>query len=120
MPVSRRSMAILIFLALVGSLVTYKTSGSLATLAKAEAARTLKPRADVLPTQELSPPARPLARTVNYLAIVWPALAFGVLIGAAVRALVPASWLVAALGGPPARAQLLGGLAGAPLMLCSC
>lgn len=58
MPVSRRSIAILIFLALIGSLVTYKTSGSLATLAKAEAARTLKPRADALPTQELSPPTR--------------------------------------------------------------
>lgn len=120
MPVSHRSIAALIFLALVGSLVTYKTSGSLATLTKAEAARALSPRAEVLSTQELSPPARPLARTVNYLAVVWPALVFGVLIGAAVRALVPAGWLAAVLGGPSARAQLLGGLAGAPLMLCSC
>ncbi len=120
MAFSQRRLAALIVLALVGSLVTYKTSGSLLTLAQADAARTLRPRPDALPTQALPRAARPLARAVNYLAIVWPALVFGVLIGAAVRALVPASWLVAALGGPRARAQLLGGLAGAPLMLCSC
>jgi len=37
-----------------------------------------------------------------------------------VRAAVPSRWLARVLGGSPVRAQLIGGLAGAPLMLCSC
>jgi uncharacterized membrane protein YraQ (UPF0718 family) len=111
---------VVIFLALVASLITYKTGGSLATLAKAEATRTLEPRAEALSTSHQPALLRPLLRTLNYLAVVWPALVFGVLIGAAVRALVPASWLANTLGRASARAPLLGGLMGAPLMLCSC
>jgi hypothetical protein len=59
-------------------------------------------------------------RTINYLAIVWPALIFGVLIGAAVRALIPSAWVGRMFGASSFRSQLIGGLAGAPLMLCSC
>lgn len=119
-PRSRWVVSGLVLVALVGALVTYKTSGSLATIAKVEQAHTLKPKSEAIATAALPDAVRPLARAANYLAIVWPALVFGVLIGAAVRALVPVSWLTGLLGGPPARAQLLGGLAGAPLMLCSC
>lgn len=114
------TLGALVLLALVGALVTYKTSGSLITLAKVGATRTLHARPEAVPAGDLPPAARPLARTVSYLAIVWPALAFGVLIGAAVRAFVPSSWVARALGGSAVRSQLLGGLAGAPLMLCSC
>lgn len=113
-------VASLVLFGLVGALITYKVSGSLATIAAVERTHTLQPRTELVATASLPAPTRPLARTFNYLAIVWPALVFGVLIGAAVRALVPSSWLSALAGGPPARAQLLGGLAGAPLMLCSC
>jgi hypothetical protein len=63
---------------------------------------------------------RPLVRTANYLAIVWPALVFGVLIGAAVRAAVSSAWITRAFGASSLRSQLLAGAAGAPLMLCSC
>src|SRR5437773_1877363 len=117
---SPSASAALVLLALVGALVTYKASGSLATIAKARATQTLRPRPEAVPTDALPRATRPLARAVNYLAIVWPALVFGVLIGAAVRALVPSSWLAGLVSGPPGRAQLLAGLAGAPLMLCSC
>ncbi len=110
----------LILLILVSALVTYKTSGSLATIARVETSRTLPPRAETISTADLTGVLRPLARTANYLAVVWPALAFGVLIGAAVRAIVPSAWVRRAFDASPLRAQLLGGVAGAPLMLCSC
>jgi uncharacterized membrane protein YraQ (UPF0718 family) len=113
-------VAALVFFGLVAALVTYKVSGSLGTIAKVRTSHVLAPRADWLKTDGLSGLERPLLRTVNYLAVVWPALAFGVVIAGAVRALIPAAWVVRVLGGPPARAQLLGGLVGAPLMLCSC
>src|SRR5260370_17578857 len=63
---------------------------------------------------------RPLLSAANYFAIVWRALVFGVLIGGAVRAVVPSAWLARLFGDTPLRSQLVGGLAGAPLMLCSC
>jgi uncharacterized membrane protein YraQ (UPF0718 family) len=119
-PLSTWIAAALVFLAVVGALVTYKASGSLATIAKAQAAHTLAPRADAVATPGVARPLRPLIRTVNYLAIVWPALVFGVLIGAAVRALIPARWVGRFLGRSGLRSHLIGGLAGAPLMLCSC
>lgn len=110
----------LILLGVVAALVTYKASGSLATIAKVEATHTLKPRAELIATTGQAAAIRPLVRTVNYLSIVWPALVFGVLIGAAVRAVVPSAWIAGLFGDSPVRSQLVGGLAGAPLMLCSC
>jgi hypothetical protein len=58
--------------------------------------------------------------SLNYLAVIWPALTFGILIGAAVRAFVPPEWFARSLSGTPLRAQAAAGVAGAPLMLCSC
>jgi uncharacterized membrane protein YraQ (UPF0718 family) len=114
------TVAAVILLGLLGALVTYKASGSLATIAKVQASDTLTLRSEWITTAGHSGLTRPLLRTVNYLAVVWPALVFGVLIGGAVRATVPSRWIREALGDSPVRAQLLGGLAGAPLMLCSC
>jgi len=110
----------LILLALLTALVTYKVGGSLATIARVQGTHTLAPRAEWLATAAAPDSVRPLLRAVNYLAIVWPALAFGVLIGAAVRAVVPAAWVARLLGGSRSRSQLVSGLVGAPLMLCSC
>ncbi len=110
----------LVFFGLVGALVTYKASGSLETIARVQAGHTLAPRSEALATAGQSAAIRPLLRAANYLAIVWPALVFGILIGAAVRAVVPSAWVARLLGGSPLRSQLVGGLAGAPLMLCSC
>ncbi|MBI4455803.1 MAG: permease [Acidobacteria bacterium] len=57
---------------------------------------------------------------MNYFAVIWPALLFGILIGGSVHAFVSPHWLTRALSGSPGRAQLAAGLAGTPLMLCSC
>lgn len=119
-PTSTWVAGVLVLLGLVGALVTYKASGSLAKIAKAQAAHTLEPRAEAVASTELPALARPFVRTFNYLAIVWPALVFGVLIGAAVRALIPSAWVGKLFGASRVRSQLVGGLAGAPLMLCSC
>lgn len=110
----------LILLVLVAALITYKVGGSLATIARVQGTHTLSPRAEWLATAGAPDSVRPLLRALNYLAIVWPALAFGVLIGAAVRAVVPSAWVARLLGGTLSRSQLVGGLVGAPLMLCSC
>jgi len=110
----------LLLLALLTALVTYKVGGSLATIARVQGTHTLAPRAEWLATAAAPDSVRPLLRAVNYLAIVWPALVFGVLIGAAVRALVPSAWVARLLGGSRSRSQLVSGLVGAPLMLCSC
>src|SRR5262245_53065742 len=37
-------------------------------------------------------------RTVNYFSVIWPALVFGVLIAAAVRAFVSPQWFTAIIG----------------------
>ncbi len=110
----------LVLFGLVAALVTYKTSGSLETWRSVQASHTLAPRSEALATAGQSAAIRPFLRAANYLVIVWPALVFGVLIGAAVRAVVPSAWVASLLGGSTLRAQLVGGLAGAPLMLCSC
>ena len=120
LPMSPWIVGALILLGLLAALVTYKVSGSLATIARVQESHTLRPRAEWLATGGEPAAVRPLLRTANYLAVVWPALAFGVLIGAAVRAVVPSAWVARLFGDSPLRSQLVGGLAGAPLMLCSC
>jgi uncharacterized membrane protein YraQ (UPF0718 family) len=59
-------------------------------------------------------------RTLNYFLVIWPALVFGILISAAVRAFVPSDWFARRLSGGKMSTQVLSGMAGAPLMLCSC
>lgn len=61
-----------------------------------------------------------LITTLAYLRKIWPALTYGILVGAAVRAAVPASTVRRWFGGRGAAPTLFGALAGAPLMLCSC
>jgi hypothetical protein len=86
----------------------------------ARATGTFATRADVVPLPGAQSDVSIAARSINYLAVVWPALLFGILISAAVRTFVSPAWLVAAFNRRPARAHLAAGLAGAPLMLCSC
>jgi len=82
--------------------------------------RTFQPRLNVLPMPGSDGQFGLLARSINYFAVIWPALLFGVLISGAVRVLDPPRWLTRALARGSARSQLAAGLAGAPLMLCSC
>jgi uncharacterized membrane protein YraQ (UPF0718 family) len=58
--------------------------------------------------------------TLAYFGKIWPALVYGIVIGAVLRAAIPPSWIGRALGARGLKGSLVGGLAGAPLMLCSC
>lgn len=102
---------------LLGGLMTYKAVASLAVLQNAANSGTIGARHLLILDGEAT---ALLTRAGRYLAIVWPALAFGILISAAVRTFVSPNWLTASLGRRPMRAHLVAGGAGAPLMLCSC
>ena len=104
----------------VGALVVYKATGSLAALSKANASGAVAPKASVLDPETFPVALRALAGTLNYFSWVVVALAFGIVIGALTRAVVPAVWMSRALGGTGVRQQVIGALVGAPLMLCSC
>ncbi|MCA1620538.1 MAG: permease [Acidobacteria bacterium] len=112
--------AALLLLTVVGGLVTYKTTASLAVLENVFVTGTLKPRPDVMPFVGGSSQLNIFVRTLNYFSTVWVALLFGVLISGAVRAFISPRWLAGLFGGGTVRPQLIAGLAGAPLMLCSC
>src|SRR5205823_12220092 len=63
---------------------------------------------------------RPLAKTVSYLYTVRWALFYGLWISSALRAFISPRWVAKFIGNQPVRGQLACGVAGAPLMLCSC
>jgi uncharacterized membrane protein YraQ (UPF0718 family) len=105
----------LLLLALVVSaLLYYKWGASLRAVATVQASGKLA----VSPSLILD--GGVLATTLAYFKKIWPALAYGILIGAAVRAAIPGAWIRRWLGGEGARPTVAGALAGAPLMLCSC
>lgn len=114
---ARSSLVLLVVL--VGGLITYKAAGSLAVLHTAAETGAFRPR-PLLDAGAGGGMVQILGRTRTYLAIVWPALVFGILIGGAVRTLVSPGWLADRLGAGWLRAQVAGAAAGAPLMLCSC
>lgn len=58
--------------------------------------------------------------SLAYLRIVWPALVFGIVLSAAVRAAVPSELLARLFGREGARERAGAALTGAPLMLCAC
>lgn len=112
--------AVVLLLAIVGSLFVYKSTAALATIEKVQATRTFQPRLNVLPMPGSMLQLGLLARSVNYFSLIWPALLFGILISGAVRVIDPPRWFAESLGKGRVRSQLAAGLAGAPLMLCSC
>lgn len=109
-----------LLLIIAGSLFVYKSTAALGVIEKVQSTRTFQPRVNVLPMPGSDGQFGLLARSINYFAVIWPALLFGVLISGAVRVLDPPRWLTRALARGSARSQLAAGLAGAPLMLCSC
>jgi hypothetical protein len=110
---------LLLLLVIVAALVTYTTAGALSTIHHVSSAGTLSVRPGII---QLTAPDGLAAGvpTFNYLAIIWPALAFGILISAAVRSFVPAAALSDVFTRAPVRAHLAAGASGSPLMLCSC
>jgi uncharacterized membrane protein YraQ (UPF0718 family) len=61
-----------------------------------------------------------LAAMANYFGRIWPALVYGIVIGAIVRAAVSPKWVAKILGSGGAKPSLAGAACGSPLMLCSC
>ena len=112
--------ALLSLLVIVGCLIAYKVTASLAVIEKVQATGVLKPRFDLVQAGSSSVWAGAFSRTLNYFLVVWPALVFGILISGAVRAFVSTRVLAGLFGKGRVRPQLVAGLAGAPLMLCSC
>src|SRR3989449_7166363 len=106
-------------LVIVGALIAYKSSTALVMIGKVSATGVITPRGNVIPRVGASD-AGVLTRTLNYFLVIWPALVFGILISGAVSTFVSPQWLSRLLGRRALRSQVFAGLAGAPLMLCSC
>jgi len=106
-------------LVIVGALIAYKSSAALTVIGKVSASGVFTPRGNVVPRVGASQ-VGVLTRTLNYFLVIWPALLFGILISAAVSTFVSPRWLESLLGRRSLRSQAIAGLAGAPLMLCSC
>jgi len=106
-------------LIIVGALIAYKSSTALGVIGKVSATGVITPRGNVIPRVGVSD-AGVLTRTLNYFLVIWPALVFGIFISAAVSTFVSPQWLSRLLGRRSLRSQVFAGLAGAPLMLCSC
>jgi uncharacterized membrane protein YraQ (UPF0718 family) len=100
---------IVLLLLVVTGLIIYKADGSFKRISSGE-----PPKPTALTSGEV------FAVTLKYFEIVWPALLFGILIGALVRAFLSPAWVMKILGGVGGGKQVVAGLAGAPLMLCSC
>jgi hypothetical protein len=118
-----RTVTVAIVLALVmttGGLVIYKAASALKVLAGAHADHALRAKARWIDVADTPAATRALLDSLNYLAWVGIALAFGIVIAATVRAFVPGRWLERAIRANGVRGQLVAALVGAPLMLCSC
>src|SRR5256885_2655905 len=104
-----------LLLVVLSGLFYYKWGGAIRTVAGARTAGAWSGSATGLTTGGV------LRETLFYFRRIWIALVYGLLIGAAVRAFVSPRRLVALLGrGGSVRRQVVAGLAGSPLMLCSC
>jgi uncharacterized membrane protein YraQ (UPF0718 family) len=118
-PASRQYL-IFIPLLITFALLLYKTRTSLRVLRSTWDSGAIAGRPEVVAFGSDVSAIGVLERSANYLLVVWPALLFGILIGAAVRAFVSPDWFVRRAKGKLVKTQVAAGLAGAPLMLCSC
>src|SRR2546422_6429178 len=100
-------------LVIASALFLYKASTSIRVLRATWSSGTIAARPEVVTFQQASAVGA-LDRFVNYFAVIWPALVFGVLIGAAVRAVGSPRWFARISIKKPLTAQLTPGLAGAP------
>jgi uncharacterized membrane protein YraQ (UPF0718 family) len=110
--------AVFIPVSFVVGLLAYKWHAALVTIQRVWLSGAISTPSDIVAFDQAGGFAA-AARTLHYFGVIWPALAFGILIGAAVRAFVPPEWLAGLFRGK-LRAQFAAGAAGAPLMLCSC
>jgi hypothetical protein len=106
-------------LVIAAMLFVYKTRASLRVLRATWASGTIASRPEVVSFSQITAIGI-LERSWNYFLVIWPALVYGILIAAAVRAFVSPKWLARVLQEKSLKTQMTAGLAGAPLMLCSC
>lgn len=117
---SKAIYAALLLLVIVGALVTYKATAALGVIHKVQSTGAFQPRTNVLPVPGSNLQINVFRRSLNYFWVIGLALIFGILISGVVRVLVtPRRW-TQLLGNGYLRPQLVGGVAGMPLMLCSC
>src|SRR5262245_37243633 len=88
----RTSYLIVTPLVIAAMLFIYKTRASLRVLRSTWASGTIASRPEVVSFGQQVSTIGVLERSLNYFLVIWPALAFGVLIGAAVRAFVSPRW----------------------------
>ena len=112
--------ALALTLVVLISLFIYKWGAAFGAVARVQGGGAYKPPSELIATEGLPLLLASGARTINYLAIVWPALVFGVLIAGLVRAFISPRNVTMLLGSGALRQQLVGGILGMPLMLCSC
>src|SRR3989454_3200207 len=115
-----RSTLTVIPLLFAAGLIVYKTRTSLAVLSTVWRTGVIAARPEVVALGYPAAAVNVVDRSLNYFLVIWPALAFGILISAAVRAYVPPDVWKRVLAVRGTATQLRAGLAGAPLMLCSC
>lgn len=104
-----------------GALITREAGRAVSLIAATESTRTIAPLELFAGfAQRIGAPwAEPVAAAASNLVLVAVGLTFGILIAAAVRALVPERWLRRAFAFAGFKSVASGLLAGAPLMLCS-
>lgn len=105
----RVGYSVILLTVLITGLIGYKGYSGLTKLHPLRASGTLELRDDLLRTSMGSAKFGFLARAVEYLQIVWPALLFGILIAGAVHAFVSPAWLVRRLGEGGVREQVTSG-----------
>lgn len=106
-------------LVFIAALIAYKSRASFSVLQRVWTSGTMTARPEIVGFGDFSG-VTVLQRSINYFDVIWPALLFGILIGAAVRAFVSPNLLMRMFTGNGVKAQITAGIAGAPLMLCSC
>src|SRR5439155_1120595 len=102
------------------SLLAYKANSSIRVLSSTWTSGTINGRPEVVAFGSTTATIGIFERSINYFLAIWPALVFGILIGAAVRAFISPDWFARLTKRGSLKTQLAAGLAGTPLMLCSC
>jgi len=116
----RTVVSILLLAGLTAGLIGYKAQGGLKRITRLRATGSLGLHLEALHRPAGSELFATGAQTLAYLKIIWPALAFGILISAAVHATISPRRLATLFGQGEMKPQLAAAAAGAPLMLCSC
>jgi len=117
--VRARSLALLP-LVIVAVLFIYKANASFNVLSSTWDSGSIAGKPNVVAFGQQVSAFSAIERLENYLIAIWLALVFGILIAAAVRAFVSPLLIARLLGERSLPGQIRAGLAGAPLMLCSC